>query len=309
MGALDGKVAIVTGAGRGLGRSHAHLLAAEGAKVVVNDIGFAREGGGRDERPAQEVVAEIKEAGGDAVANFESVSDWGGAERLVGQAVEEFGRLDVLVNNAGIIIRQPIAETSEEEFDAAVGVHLKGSFATSRFAVKHWQELAAKGEQVDGRIINTSSETCMVGLPLRSAYGSAKAAIVGLTLVLARELADSGIKVNAIAPRARTRMGGDLPPFSDPIPEDGFDKWDPANVSPVVAWLASPAAANVTGQVFVTFGSTVKVLDLFRPAGVVDFEDTQPTVAGLTEASDELFRDHDSGLTSTEELWQQVLTN
>jgi NAD(P)-dependent dehydrogenase (short-subunit alcohol dehydrogenase family) len=287
---LAGKVAIVTGAGRGLGRSHALLLALEGARVVVNDVGAAKAGGGRSVRPAQRVVREIEAAGGVAVANFESVSDWSGARRLIEHAVETFGRLDVLVNNAGIIIRKRTVDMTEAEFDSLIEVHLKGTLATSIFAARHWRERVQAGEEVDGRLINTTSEAATNAIPLRAAYGAAKAGVITLTWAMARECAGYGVRVNAIAPRARTRMNSNLASSRQPSGLTGFDASNPANVSPIVVWLASSAAANVTGRVFHVWGSTIRLFGGFEVIGSVDAGGKRWTTEGLAEAYDELCR-------------------
>src|SRR5437667_10089256 len=239
MGALDGKVAIVTGAGRGIGRGEALLLASEGAKVVVNDLGGAREGEGADKTPAQEVADEIVAGGGEAVANYDDVASWPGAEGLIGQAIDAFGKLDILVNNAGILRDGMSFNLSEEDWDSVIRVHLKGHFAPSRFAAVYWREQSKAGEPVSGRIINTSSESGLFGNAGQSNYAAAKAGIASMTIVLARELQRTGVRVNAICPVARTRLtesvAGD---FMNPK-EGEFDRFAPENVSAVVCWLAS----------------------------------------------------------------------
>jgi len=253
MGLLDGKVAVVTGAGSGIGRAHAELLAAEGAHVVVNDIAAP-----------DEAVAAIEAAGGIAAPSTHDIGSWDQAEALVQHAIEVFGRLDIVVNNAGIVRDRTTWNMSESEWDDVVRVHLKGHMGTSRAAAAHWREQAKAGEPVAGRIINTSSEAGLFNNFGQSNYAAAKAAIASLTVVLARELERSRVTVNAIAPRARTSMTDGL---FDMDPIDGFDAWDPANISPVVAWLASDLAADITGQVFVVFGGDVYVLGGFHVAG------------------------------------------
>jgi NAD(P)-dependent dehydrogenase (short-subunit alcohol dehydrogenase family) len=296
MGLLDGKVAIVTGAGRGLGRAHALLLASEGARVVVNDLGGEWDGAGTDNRPAQQVVDEIKAAGGEAVANYESCSNWKAAEGLINQAVDEFGGLDILVNNAGILRDKMSYNMSEEDWDSVIDVHLKGHFATTHFAGAYWRARSKAGEPVYGRIINTSSESGLFGNAGQANYAAAKAGIVSLTWVTAREYAKIGVTANAIAPRARTRMT-ELTFAGFGTTEEGqFDAFAPENVSPVIGWLASPAAADVTGQVFVVWGSEVQVARIFTLAGSIDAGGKAWTVDGLIEAAPKLFANHESGI-------------
>lgn len=255
MGALDGKVAIVTGAGRGLGRAHSLTMAAEGATVVVNDLG--------DE--AEAVVAEIEAAGGRAVANHASVSDWEATEALVADTVERFGDLHIVVNNAGILRDKMSFNMDESDWDAVVDVHLKGHFCVSRHAGVYWRNQAKAGATVGRRIINTSSEAGLFGSAGQANYAAAKAGIIGLTLVFAREYGRFGVTANAIAPRARTRMTEDIEFFKAPEGESAFDRFAPENVSSVVAWLASDAAADVSGQVFIVIGGDVH---LFRPPAI-----------------------------------------
>jgi NAD(P)-dependent dehydrogenase (short-subunit alcohol dehydrogenase family) len=262
MGALDGRVAIVTGAGRGIGRGHARLLAAEGAKVVVNDLGGAVEGSGADTTPAQEVAAESSAAGGEAVVNGDDVATWEGSAGLVRQAVETFGELHVLVNNAGILRDKMSFNMDEADWDAVIRVHLKGHFAPSRFAAAYWRERSKAGEPTYGRIINTSSESGLFGNAGQSNYDAAKAGIASLTLAMARELDRYGVTVNAVAPRARTRMTESVFQMDA---TDGFDYYDPENVAPTVAWLASDDAADVTGRVFIVGGGDVYLVQHFSP--------------------------------------------
>jgi NAD(P)-dependent dehydrogenase (short-subunit alcohol dehydrogenase family) len=256
---LNGKVAIVTGAGRGIGRSHALALANAGAKVVVNDLGAGVAGEGSDLGPAEQVVEEIRAAGGEASTNGENVADFAGAERLVQQAIEEFGRLDILVNNAGILRDRMIVNMTEDEWDAVIAVHLKGHFGPTRHAAAYWRERAKAGETLRARVINTSSPSGVFGNVGQANYGAAKAAIAGFTLIAAQELQRYGVTVNCIAPNARTRMTeetfGDLPP-----PEDGFDPLDPANMAPLVVALAADDAQDITGQCFFVWGGSINVL-------------------------------------------------
>ena len=259
MPALDGKVAIVTGAGRGIGREHAIALARAGADVVVNDLGATLAGEGTDATPAQEVVTEIEGLGRRAVANGADVADFADAEALVRQAVERFGRLDILVNNAGITRDRMLVNMSEEEWDSVIAVHLKGHFAPTRHAAAYWRERAKAGEEVRARVINTSSPSGVFGNVGQVNYGAAKAGIAGFTLIAAQELARYGVTVNCLAPNARTRMTeaafGEIP-----VPEDGFDAMDPANMSPIVVALCGDEAQNVTGQCFFVYGGAVNVL-------------------------------------------------
>jgi NAD(P)-dependent dehydrogenase (short-subunit alcohol dehydrogenase family) len=290
VGVLDGKVAIVTGAGRGIGRGEALLLAAEGASVVVNDLGTSDAGEGHDDTPAEQVVKEIEAAGGKAVANHEDVTDWEGAHRLVDQAVDAFGGLDILVNNAGFLRDRMSFNMDEEAFDAVIRVHLKGHFAPSRWAAVYWRDNAKSGQDTAGRIITTSSEAGLWGNPGQANYAAAKGGIYSMTLVLARELKRYGVTANAIAPRARTRMteplGGQFAP--DQAPGAGFDALSPDNVAPVVGWLASDAAADVSGQVFLVTGGRVHLISGFEEAGVVK-QDGRWTVAELIGAKEQLF--------------------
>jgi len=270
MGICDGRVVIVTGAGGGLGRAHALAFAAEGARVVVNDIGTSREGEGSSEAPAQRVVDEIAAAGGEAVANTDDVADWDGAGRLVATALEVFGRLDVLVNNAGFLRDRMLANMSVDEWDAVIRVHLRGHFCTLRQAAGHWRDEAKAGGTPDARIINTSSGAGLMGSVGQGNYSAAKAGIVGLTVVAAAELARYGVTVNAIAPAARTRMTEVAMPDMMRAPDEGFDAMAPDNVSPLVVWLGSAESADVTGRVFEVEGGVVSVADGWQHGPRVD---------------------------------------
>lgn len=296
MGHLDGKVAIVTGAGRGIGRGEAMLLAAEGAHVVVNDLGTRTDGGGRDTGTAQAVVDEIIAAGGVAVANGDDVASWDGAARLVEQAVDVFGDLNVVVNNAGFLRDRISFNMSEDDFDSVLRVHLKGHFAPAKFAASFWRDRSKSGHEVYGRIINTSSEAGLWGNPGQANYSAAKGGIYSLTLTLARELKRFGVTVNAIAPRARTRMteglGGG---FSPDQPVEGFDDLHPDNVAPAVAWLAGPSAARISGQVFVVTGGRVHLIDGFRDYSSL-VKDERWTAAELAARQDELFGERRRGI-------------
>jgi NAD(P)-dependent dehydrogenase (short-subunit alcohol dehydrogenase family) len=268
VGRFDGKVAIVTGAGRGIGRSHALLLASEGAAVVVNDLGGSSGGDGADATPAQQVVDEITDAGGTAVANYDSVSSWEGAERMVQQAVDELGGLDVLVNNAGILRDKMSFNMDEAEWDSVIDVHLKGHFAPSKFAALHWRKKSKEtGQPVNAKIVNTASESGLYGNAGQANYAAAKAGIASLTIVMARELERTGVRVNAICPVARTRLTETVVGAGDfmTAKEGEFDRFAPENISAVVAWLASDLSDGVTGQVVKVMGGHVQLLRGWRP--------------------------------------------
>ncbi len=260
MPSLEGKVAIVTGAGRGIGREHALALAEAGAKVVVNDLGGSLAGEGTDSSPAQSVVNEIVAAGGEAVANYDDVSDFAAAEHMVQRAIERYGALDILVNNAGILRDRMLVNMTEGEWDAVIAVHLKGHFGPTRHAAAYWRERSKAGEELRARVINTSSPSGVFGNIGQANYGAAKAAIAGLTLIAAQELQRYGVTVNCIAPNARTRMTEET--FGDiPAPEEGeFDPLDPGNMSPLVVALCADDAQDITGQCFFVWGGSVNVL-------------------------------------------------
>jgi NAD(P)-dependent dehydrogenase (short-subunit alcohol dehydrogenase family) len=261
MGALEGRVAIITGSGRGIGREHALLFAQEGAKVVINDLGGAIDGSGDDRTPAQQVVDEIKAMGGEAIANADDVADWEGGQRLVNAAIEAFGDLNVLVNNAGILRDRVLVNMTEDEWDAVIHVHLKGHFVPTRWAAAYWREQSKAGHTVKASVINTSSTSGLLGNPGQSNYGAAKAGIAAFSQICAMELERYGVRVNAIAPAARTRMTEATPGLGDIVqpPDDPskFDVWNPANVSPLVAWLASEECP-VSGRVFFIQGGKVQ---------------------------------------------------
>ena len=271
-GICDGRVVIVTGAGRGIGRGHALEFARQGAKVVVNDIGVALDGRDPSATPAQAVVDEIVAAGGAAIANGDDVADWDGARTLVASAVEAFGRLDVVVNNAGFVRDRMVVSCQEDEWDAVVRVHLKGHFAVSRFAAEHWRARAKAGEPVDARIVNTSSGAGLLGSVGQAAYSAAKAGIATLTLVQAAELGRYGVTANAIAPSARTRMTETVFADSMAAPDDptAFDAMAPENVAPLVVWLGSSESAAVTGRVFEVEGGIVSLADGWQHGPAVD---------------------------------------
>src|SRR5689334_459053 len=297
MGTLDGKVAIVTGAGRGIGRGEAMLLAAEGASVVVNDLGVAREGEAEASTPAEEVVAEITAAGGTAILSNHDVSSWDGAQELIALAVDHFGGLDILVNNAGILRDAMSFNMSEEDWDSVIRVHLKGHFAPSRFAAVYWREQSKKGEPVSGRIINTSSESGLFGNAGQSNYAAAKAGIASVEIVVARELQKYGVTVNAMAPRARTRLT-DTVAGADQLmaaKEGEFDAWDPDNMGPLIGFLASDAAADVSGQVFVMWGDRVYLMRGWSLANELAAGGKRWTVEDLISHKAELFASAEGG--------------
>ena len=266
MGTLEGRVAVITGAGRGIGREHALLYAAEGAKVVVNDLGGSADGTGADATPAEQVVDEIKAAGGEAVANHDDVASWEGAQRLINAAVETFGDLHVLVNNAGILRDRMIVNMSEEEWDAVIHVHLKGHFCPTRWAATYWRERSKDGHEVNASIVNTSSTSGLFGNAGQTNYGAAKMGLGALTIIAAQELQRYGVRVNAIAPAARTRLTAPLGGASREVPAGEFDQMDPANVSPFVAYLGT-ADCPINGRVFLVWGGQIQ---LFQPWAIVD---------------------------------------
>jgi NAD(P)-dependent dehydrogenase (short-subunit alcohol dehydrogenase family) len=284
---LEGKVAVVTGAGRGIGREHALALARAGAKIVVNDLGASLAGEGTDSGPAHDVVREIEALGGEAVANGENVADFAGAKRMIDGAITAFGRLDILVNNAGILRDRMLVNMEEHEWDAVIEVHLKGHFAPTRHAAAHWRERSKAGDQLNARVINTSSPSGVFGNVGQVNYGAAKAGIVGFTLIAAQELQRYGVTVNAIAPNARTRMTeaafGEIPP-----PEEGFDPADPANNSPIVVALCADEAQDITGQVFFVYGGIVNMLSSWEAGELFASDERWDPEALLEELRDRL---------------------
>lgn len=270
VGLLDGRIAIVTGAGRGLGRAHAVHLASQGARVVVNDLGRTVDAGGADD-----VVAEITEAGGTAVANHDDVVDWDGGQRLVNAALEEFGGLDILVNNAGFLADRSVVNMSEAEWDEVTGVHLKGHFVPTRWAASYWRDQAKAGTPRQAAIINTTSTSGLLGNPGQSNYGAAKAGVAAFSQICAQELQRYQVRSNCIAPAARTRLTENAPGLAElvakPGSDTGFDVWDPANVSPLVAWLAS-ADCPANGRTFFIQGGTVRLMEGWRFTDSVEQE-------------------------------------
>jgi NAD(P)-dependent dehydrogenase (short-subunit alcohol dehydrogenase family) len=263
VGINDGRVVVITGAGRGIGREHALLFAAEGAKIVVNDLGADVDGSGSSTGPAGEVVDEIRAGGGEAVANGDDVSDWDGAGRLIQAAIDSFGTIDVLVNNAGILRDRMLVNMTIDEFDAVIRVHLRGTFAPTRHAVEYWRNRTKAGETNDARIINTTSPSGIYGNVGQTNYGAAKAGIAAMTIIDAMELGRYGVTVNAIAPAALTRMTENLgmgAATADLKPEE-FDALSPANIAPIVVWLGSPESKDITGRVFNVQGGNISVAE------------------------------------------------
>jgi len=288
-GELEGRVAIVTGAGRGLGRQHALLLAAEGAHVVVNDLGGSSTGEGADAGPAEQVVAEIRAAGGEAIANGDDITSTDGTQRLVASAVDAYGDLHVLVNNAGILRDRSLVNLSDEEWDSVISVHLRGHFGPTRAAAAHWRDRAKAGDVVDRSLINTTSTSGLLGNFGQANYGAAKAGIAAMTTIAQLELERYGVRANAIAPAARTRLtvpGVDEaagPADPDPAPgQEGFDDGDPANVSPLVAYLAT-ATCPMRGQVWFAHGRTVRLMQPWTMLDPIRSEGRW-TIAGLRDA-------------------------
>ena len=271
-GICDGRVVIVTGSGRGLGRAHALELAHQGARVVVNDLGCELDGSGGGTGPAGEVVDEIRAGGGDAIANGDDVADFAGAARIVSTALDAFGQIDAVVNNAGFVRDRMFANAAEDEWDAVVRVHLKGHFAVARHAAAHWRDEAKAGQPVDARIINTSSGAGILGSVGQAAYSAAKAGIATLTLVQAAELGRYGVTANALCPAARTRMteGVFTEMMATPQTPDAFDAMAPENVSPLVAWLVSGQSAHVTGRMFEVEGGKIGIATGWQHGPTVD---------------------------------------
>jgi NAD(P)-dependent dehydrogenase (short-subunit alcohol dehydrogenase family) len=298
MGLFDGKVAIVTGAGRGIGRAEALLLASEGAKVVVNDVGGAMSGEGSDQAPAHQVVDEIKHAGGEAAANYDSVTDFDGAKRMIDQAVETFGGLDILVNNAGILRDKMSFNMDEAEWDAVIAVHLKGHFCPSRHAAAYWRSrFKETSEPVNAKIVNTASESGLYGNAGQLNYAAAKAGIAAMTIVLARELERLGVRVNAIAPVARTRLTEATPGTGDYMKarEGEFDRFAPENVAAAVGWLASDLSDGVSGQVMKVQGGVAQIVQGWRP--VTEITADKPwTIESINDGRGALFAKSSAGV-------------
>ena len=284
MGSLDGRVAIITGAGRGIGREHALFFALEGARVVVNDLGGANDGTGTDTTPAQQVVDEITALGGEAIVNGDNVADWQGAQRMINSAVEHFGDLDILVNNAGILRDRVIVNMTEEEWDAVITVHLKGHFAPTRWAAAYWREQHKAGKGKPRHLVHTSSTSGLFANPGQSNYGAAKTGIATFSQIAAKELIRYNVKSNTVAPGARTRLTLATPGLDQIMKpaEDGFDQWDPANISPLVAYLASEEC-RFTGETFFVQGGNVTLIESWSRGASVD-RDSMWSVEELAEA-------------------------
>ena len=278
MGALDGRIAVITGAGRGIGREHALLFAREGAKVVVNDLGGAEDGSGADTGPAHEVAEEIKALGGEAVANTDNVADFEGAQRLIQTAIDTFGDMNVLVNNAGILRDRMLVNMSEAEWDDVIRVHLKGHFAPLRFAAAYWREQSKAGHPVNAAVVNTSSTSGLFNNPGQTNYGAAKTGITSLAIIAQKELERYGVRVNTIAPAAWTRLIATIPGAEAPK-DDGWSSRDPANIAPFVAYLCT-ADCPIKGRVFLVSGGDVY---LFQPFAIIDeiHKDGQWTIEEL----------------------------
>ncbi|MDA8208185.1 MAG: SDR family oxidoreductase, partial [Actinomycetota bacterium] len=280
----DGRVVIITGAGRGIGKAHALEFARQGAKVVVNDIGAEVDGTGSSTGPAGEVVDEIRAMGGEAVANGDDVSDWEGAQRLINTAIETFGTLDVLVNNAGILRDRMLINMTDAEWDAVIRVHLRGTFAPTRWAANYWRERSKAGQENDARIINTASASGIFGNVGQSNYGAAKAGIAAFTIITSQELSRYGVTVNAIAPAALTRMTANLGfAPSEPAKPEEFDAFAPENVSPLVAWIGSSESKGITGRVFDIVGGHIDVAEGWHAGPSIDKNDrwTVEELSGL----------------------------
>ena len=258
-GMCEGRVCIVTGAGRGIGREHALMLAEQGAKVVVNDLGGSRDGTGSDATPAEEVVSEIEAMGGEAIANADDISDFQAAGNLIKSTVEAFGGLDVVINNAGILRDRMLTNMTEEEWDAVIKVHLKGTFAPAHHAAAYWRDRAKAGETNDARLINTTSVSGIYGNPGQTNYGAAKMGIAGFTIIASLELARYGVTVNAVAPGALTRLTEDL--GMGQASEEQKEAMSPRWIAPIVTWLASPQSAGVTGRVFEASGGVLAIAE------------------------------------------------
>ncbi len=284
MGTLDVRVAIITGAGRGLGREHALLFASEGAKIVVNDLGGANDGSGSDMTPAQQTVADIKGMGGEAIVNTDNVADWDGAKRMIDSAIEAFGDLDILVNNAGILRDRVLVNMSESEWDSVIQVHLKGHFAPTHHAAAYWREQAKAGITKPRNLVHTSSTSGLFSNPGQANYGAAKSGIATFSQICAKELSRYNVKSNAIAPAARTRLTMATPGLEDVMAaKDGkFDEWDPANVSPLVAYLASDLC-EFSGETFYVQGGQVTRVATWAMAEEIK-QDDRWTVTALAKA-------------------------
>jgi NAD(P)-dependent dehydrogenase (short-subunit alcohol dehydrogenase family) len=303
-GLLEGKVAVITGSGRGIGREEALLMAKHGAKIVVNDLGAHFDGSGQATgTPAQEVVSEIKKMGGEAVANGDSVAEFKSAQRIIQCALDTFGKLNIVVNNAGILRDRMIFNMSEEDWDAVLAVHLKGSFNMARHACEYWREEHKKGNLLNGRLINTASDAGLLGNVGQSNYGSAKAALAAMAIIIDREMAKYGVTANAIAPIARTRLTVDATPSTAAImgrevKEGEFDAFGPQHVAPLVAWLASDDAKDVHGEIFRVGAGTVWLMQGWHTVGKV----SKRAVWDATELGPALKKELAKGATEKEDM-------
>jgi len=297
MGLLDGKVAIITGAGRGIGREHALLMASEGASVLVNDLGGDGRGEGADLTPAQSVVAEIETRGGKAAVNGANVADWKAAEEMVRQAVDTFGRLDILVNNAGILRDRMSFNMQEDEWDVVLSVVLKGTFAPSRHAAAYWREQSKlTGEPQNGVIINTSSESGLYSNGGQANYAAAKAGSAALAITMARDLQRIGCRVNAIAPLAATRLLGTVREAAEDKAPEEFDPMAPKQIAPMVAWLCSDEAKDISGQIFSIHGERIQLVQGFQPVSEIQSGHVDWTIDAIRAKKDELFKHRDTGV-------------
>jgi NAD(P)-dependent dehydrogenase (short-subunit alcohol dehydrogenase family) len=296
MGLLDGKVAIVTGAGRGIGREHALLLAREGASVMVNDLGGDGRGEGADVTPAQQVAEEVRAVGVEAAVNGANVADWKAAEDMISQTVETFGRLDILINNAGILRDKMSFNMTEEDFDAVVNVVLKGTFAPSRHAAAYWRERSKAEEQLaNGVIVNTSSEAGLYGNFGQANYASAKMAVAALTITMARDLERTGVRVNCIAPAAATRLLGTVLSREEPEPGE-YDPMSPAQIAPLVVWLCTDLARQINGQVFSVNGRRLQRLQGWRPTTQIESAGQDWSIAAIEARRSDLLGDIDTNI-------------
>jgi NAD(P)-dependent dehydrogenase (short-subunit alcohol dehydrogenase family) len=296
MGLLEGKVAIVTGAGRGIGREHALLLAREGANVMVNDLGGDGRGEGADLTPAQRVADEVRAIGVQAAVNGANVADWQAAEEMISQTVETLGRLDILINNAGILRDKMSFNMTEEDFDTVVDVVLKGTFAPSRHAAAYWRERSKAEEQpANGVIVNTSSESGLYGNFGQANYASAKAALAALTITMARDLERTGVRVNCIAPAAATRLLGTVMKREEPKPGE-YDPMSPAQIAPLVVWLCTDLARDINGQVFSVNGGRLQLLEGWRPVTQVESDGQDWSIATIEARRGDLLMDKDTGI-------------
>ena len=302
MDELEGRVAIVTGAGRGLGREHAKLLASHGVRVVVNDLGVGADGTGSDHRPADDVAAEIRDDGGIAVASHDDVADWNGARRVVDAALEAFGELDVVVNNAGILRDSTIINMTEHDFDQVVRVHLKGHAAPTKWAATYWRDEHKRGSSRRRNLVHTSSTSGLYANPGQSNYGSAKSGIATFSQIVAQELAHYGVVSNCVVPGARTRLTMASPGLPEIMeaPADGFDIWDPANASPLVAYLSSPSC-RFNGEAFYVQGGTIRRLEPWTLIGTSIEKSTRWELAELSDAMKAFTSTHEATATEATE--------